>query len=75
MDIVGKRGEVLFGAIITRWCGGQQWFDQRFLGEKAEALDFEVTPVGMTKSVFEECTCLQQIRWWVTAQNSSPGLP
>ena len=51
MDIIGKRGEALFGAIITRWCGGQQWFDQRFLGEKAEALDFEVTLLG--SSVFQ----------------------
>src|SRR5262252_1795788 len=46
MDIVGKRREALFGAIITKWCGGEQWFDQRFLGEKAEALDFEVTLLG-----------------------------
>jgi hypothetical protein len=46
MDIVGKRGESLFGATITKWCGGEQWFDQRFLGEKAEALDFEVTLLG-----------------------------
>ncbi len=45
-DIIGQRGEALFGAIITRWCGGEQWFDQRFLGEKAEALDFEVTLLG-----------------------------
>jgi hypothetical protein len=50
MDIIGKRGESLFGAIITRWCGGEQWFDHRFLGDKAEALDFEVTLLG--SSVF-----------------------
>src|SRR5690242_3906526 len=30
---------------------GEQWFDQRFLGEKAEALDFEVTLLG--SSVFQ----------------------
>jgi hypothetical protein len=42
-DYIGKRGEDLFRVAITRSCGGEQWFDQRFMGEKAEGLDFEVT--------------------------------
>ena len=46
MDLVGKRGEALFRAIITKWCGGEQWFDETFLGEKAEALDFVVRLIG-----------------------------
>jgi hypothetical protein len=46
MDLVGKRGEALFRAIITRWCDGKQWFDETFLGEKAEGLDFEVQLIG-----------------------------
>ena len=43
MDRIGKRGEVLFRVKITKWCDGKQWFDERFLDAKAEALDFEVT--------------------------------
>jgi hypothetical protein len=50
MDIVGKRGEALFRVIITRWCGGEQWFEETFKGEKAEGLDFEVQLIG--SSVF-----------------------
>src|SRR5438128_869782 len=50
MDIIGKRGEALFRVIITRWCGGEQWFQETFKGEKAEGLDFEVTLLG--SSVF-----------------------
>jgi len=50
MDIVGKRGEALFRAIITKWCDGKQWFDDTFKGEKAEGLDFEVQLIG--SSVF-----------------------
>lgn len=45
-DLVGKRGEALFRAIITQWCDGEQWFDETFLGEKAEGLDFEVRLIG-----------------------------
>jgi hypothetical protein len=45
-DIIGKRGEALFRVAITRWCGGEQWFDETFLGEKAEGLDFEVQLIG-----------------------------
>lgn len=53
-DIVGKRGEVLFRAIITKWCNGEQWFDERILDAKAEALDFEVALLGATvfRSIF-----------------------
>jgi hypothetical protein len=46
MDIVGKRGEALFRAIITKWCDGEQWLEENFLGEKAEGLDFEVRLLG-----------------------------
>jgi hypothetical protein len=46
MDSIGKRGEALFRVAITRWCGGEQWFDDTFLGEKAEGLDFEVRLLG-----------------------------
>src|SRR4051794_32669495 len=49
-DLIGKRGEALFRAIITKWCDGEQWFDEQFLGEKAEGLDFEVLLLG--SSVF-----------------------
>jgi hypothetical protein len=42
MDRIGKRGEALFHAIITKWCDGVQRFDATFLGAKAEGLDFEV---------------------------------
>jgi hypothetical protein len=45
-DIIGKRGEALFRVAITRWCGGRQWFDDNFLGEKAEGLDFTVQMLG-----------------------------
>ncbi len=48
MDNVGKRGEALFGAIITRWCGGHQWFDQRLLDDVEDF--WKSRPVGMTKS-------------------------
>jgi hypothetical protein len=50
MDIIGKRGEELFRVAITKWCSGKPWFDETFLGEKAEGLDFEVTLLG--SSVF-----------------------
>src|SRR2546425_1077667 len=43
MDIIGKRGEALFRVAITKWCAGEQWFDETFKGDKAEGLDFEVT--------------------------------
>jgi hypothetical protein len=43
MDIIGKRGEELFRVAITKWCSGKQWFDETFMGEKTEGLDFEVT--------------------------------
>jgi hypothetical protein len=46
MDIVGERGEALFRVAITKWCGGKQWFQATFLGEKAEGLDFEVVLLG-----------------------------
>jgi hypothetical protein len=42
-DIIGQRGEDLFRVAIGKWCDGKPWFDKRFLGGKAEALDFEVT--------------------------------
>jgi hypothetical protein len=48
MDIIGKRGEALFRVIITKWCGGVQWFDETFLGEKTEGLDFEVRLISST---------------------------
>jgi hypothetical protein len=53
-DIIGKRGEVLFRAAITKWCEGEQWFDERFLDAKAEALDFEVILLGAAvfRSIF-----------------------
>ena len=41
-DLVGERGEVLFRAAITKWCGGKPWFRVVHQGEKAEALDFQV---------------------------------
>jgi hypothetical protein len=39
-DYIGKRGEVIFPMLITKWCDGKPWFDVVFLGEKAEAKDF-----------------------------------
>src|SRR4051794_21254682 len=45
-DYVGKRGEILFCALITRWCDGEQWFDPLFLGDKAETRDFIVHLIG-----------------------------
>jgi hypothetical protein len=50
MDIIGKRGEAIFRALITKWCDGEPWFDETFKGEKAEGLDFEVRLIG--SSVF-----------------------
>jgi hypothetical protein len=41
-DYIGKRGEVIFPMLITKWCDGEPWFDVVFLGEKAEAKDFLV---------------------------------
>jgi hypothetical protein len=41
-DYIGKRGETIFKALITKWCGGRPWFDDVFLGEKAEARDYLV---------------------------------
>jgi hypothetical protein len=48
MDVIGKRGEALFRVAITKWCGGKQWFEETFKGEKAEGLDFEVALLGST---------------------------
>jgi hypothetical protein len=47
-DYIGKRGEKIFSVLITRWCDGRPWFDEQFLGEKAEAKDFVVHLVGPT---------------------------
>lgn len=57
MDIIGKRGEALFRTAITKWCGGEQWFDETFLGEKAEGLDFEVQLID--PAVFHACFYVQ----------------
>ena len=48
MDSIGKRGETLFRVLITKWCGGEPWFEGTFLGEKAEGLDFMVQLIGST---------------------------
>lgn len=45
-DYIGKRGETIFKALITKWCGGRPWFDDIFLGEKAETRDFLVNLIG-----------------------------
>jgi hypothetical protein len=58
-EIVGKRGEVLFRAFITKWCRGKPWFDERFLGEKAEGLDFEVT---LRDSAVFHASCFIQVK-------------
>jgi len=42
-DLVGERGEDVFRTAITKWCGGEPWFRVVHQGEKAEALDFQVT--------------------------------
>ncbi len=47
-DYIGKRGEIIFSMLITRWCGGKPWFDVVFLGEKAEAKDFMVNLIEPT---------------------------
>lgn len=39
-DRTGNRGENIFRYLITKWCGGNQWFTETFLGEKSEAKDF-----------------------------------
>lgn len=44
-DYVGKRGEILFRTLITKWCGGEPWFDDDYLGEKRETKDFAVNLV------------------------------
>jgi hypothetical protein len=41
-DYIGKRGEIIFPMLITKWCEGKPWFDPTFLGEKTEAKDFLV---------------------------------
>lgn len=41
-DYIGKRGEIIFSMLITKWCNGKPWFDSTFLGDKAEAKDFLV---------------------------------
>ncbi|HTU20655.1 MAG TPA: hypothetical protein VMG10_21525 [Gemmataceae bacterium] len=50
MDMIGKRGEALFSVAITAFCSGRFWFEDTFLGAKAEALDFSVQLIG--SSVF-----------------------
>ena len=45
-DYIGKRGEVIFPMLITKWCNGKPWFDSTFLGEKAEAKGFLVNLIG-----------------------------
>jgi len=42
MDMIGKRGEALFSVAITAFCDGKFWFEDTFLGAKAEGLDFSV---------------------------------
>lgn len=42
-DLVGEQGEDVFRTAITKWCGGEPWFRVVHQGEKAEALDFQVT--------------------------------
>lgn len=41
-DYIGKRGEIIFCMLITKWCEGEPWLDVTFLGEKAETKDFMV---------------------------------
>ena len=41
-DRIGKRGENIFAQIITRWCGGEDWFEEERLGGKTEVVDFLV---------------------------------
>jgi hypothetical protein len=47
-DYIGKRGEKIFSVLITKFCDGKPWFDDTFLGEKAEARDFLVNLVEPT---------------------------
>lgn len=39
---IGSRGENIFAVLITNPCGGRFWFDEVYLGEKAETADFLV---------------------------------
>jgi hypothetical protein len=47
-DYIGKRGETIFRMLITKWCGGEPWFDDVFQGEKAEIIDFVVQLIEPT---------------------------
>ncbi len=41
-DRIGKRGENLFAAIITRWCDDEAYFEETNLGGKHPSVDFLV---------------------------------
>jgi hypothetical protein len=47
-DHIGERGEILFAALITKWCDGEPWFHLVFQGEKAETKDFAVELIEPT---------------------------
>lgn len=58
-DYIGKRGEIIFRMLITRWCNGEPWFDDVFLGEKAETKDFMVTLIEPTSG---DAPCYVQVK-------------
>ncbi len=49
-DHIGARGEILFAALITKWCDGEPWFQVIFQGEKAETKDFAVQLIDPTNT-------------------------
>jgi hypothetical protein len=56
-DRIGKRGENIFRVLITRWCDGHPWFDEIFLGDKQETIDFMVKLIDA--STGGACFCVQ----------------
>ena len=47
-DQIGKRGESLFTAMITRPCHNRMWFIDTFMGEKYPTIDFYVNLIDST---------------------------
>jgi hypothetical protein len=58
-DYIGKRGEKIFSVLITKWCDGRPWFDELFLGEKAEAKDFLVNLIEPSSG---DASCYIQVK-------------
>jgi len=47
-DQIGKRGESLFTAMITRPCYNRMWFMDTFMGDKYPTIDFYVDLIDPT---------------------------